>query len=95
MKRKLKNTGVFWHGDEASFQEYLKTEDFFDYKEFDSLKKFLGKHPAVMKERVSKGNPDVQLDITQKKFSFKKRLLYWFEKKTGIRPFSFRNYRIS
>jgi hypothetical protein len=25
-----------------------------------------------MKERVSKGNPAVQLDITQKKFSFKK-----------------------
>lgn len=46
-----------------------------------------------MKERVSKGNPAVQLDITQKKFSLK-RLLYWFEKKTGIRPFSFRNYRI-
>lgn len=94
MKRKLKNTGVFWHGDEAGFQEFLKTEDYFDYNDFDSLKKFLGKHPEVMKERVSKGNPAVQLDITRKKFSLKKRFLYWFEKKTGIRPFSFRNYRI-
>lgn len=47
-----------------------------------------------MKERVRKGNPAVQLDITRKKFSLKKRFLYWFEKKTGVRPFSFRNYRI-
>jgi len=94
MKRKLKNTGVFWHGDEAGFQEFLKTEDYFDYNDFDSLKKFLGKHPEVMKERVRKGNPAVQLDITRKKFSLKKRFLYWFEKKTGVRPFSFRNYRI-
>jgi hypothetical protein len=43
---------------------------------------------------VSKGNPAVQLDITRKKFSLKKRILYWYEKKTGVRPFSFRNYRI-
>lgn len=94
MKRKLKNTGVFWHGDDAGFQEFLKTEDYFDFNDFDSLEKFSGQHPAVMKERVSKGNPLVQLDITRKKFSLKKRFLYWFEKKTGKRLFGFRNYRI-
>lgn len=93
MKRKLKNTGVFWHGDDAGFQEFLKTEDYFDFNDFDSLEKFSGHHPAVMKERVSRGNPSVQLDITQKKFSLKKRFLYWFEKKTGKRLFGFRNYR--
>ncbi|MBI5370947.1 MAG: glycosyltransferase family 2 protein [Sphingobacteriales bacterium] len=94
MKRKLKNTGIFWHGDNADFQEYLKSEDYFDFNDFDSLQPFNGQHPAVMQERVSKGNPAVQLDISKKKFSLKKRVLYWFEKKTGIRPFSFRNYRV-
>ncbi len=94
MKRKLKNTGIFWHGDNADFQEYLKSEDYFDFNDFDSLQPFRGQHPAVMQERVRKGNPAVQLDISKKKFSLKKRILYWFEKKTGMRPFSFRNYRV-
>lgn len=94
MKQKLKNTGMFWHGDEAEFQSFLKSEDYFDFNEFDSLKPFTGNHPAVMAERVLKGNQGVQLDISRKHFSFKKKMLYWFEQQTGIRPFSFRNYRI-
>ena len=37
-----------------------------------------------MKNRVSAKNLDVELDITKKKLSGKKLLLYYFEKLTGI-----------
>ena len=47
-----------------------------------------------MQQRVTEKNWKVDLDVSQKKFSFKNKLLYWFEKKTGIRLFDFRNYRI-
>jgi hypothetical protein len=73
---------------------FLKSSDFFDYNDFDSLSKFDGTHPQVMQERLSKKNWEVDLDIYKKKFSLKNRLLYWIEKKTGKRLFSFRNYKI-
>lgn len=47
-----------------------------------------------MKDRISRKNWQVQMDIGRKKFSFKDGLLYWFEKWTGIRLFDFRNYRM-
>jgi hypothetical protein len=47
-----------------------------------------------MRERIAQKHWDVTLDIQQKKFSFKDRLLYWIEKKTGKRLFDFRNYKI-
>ena len=93
MKRKLKNTGRFWTEGKA-WDEYLKSDDLFDFNEFDSLKKFDGDHPLVMQERVKKQNWKLDLDIRKKRFSFKDRLLHFIEKKTGRRLFTFKNYRI-
>lgn len=93
MKQKMYNAGKLWHSDEE-MNTFLKSSDFFDYNDFDSLKKFDGKHPKVMEERLGKKNWEVNLDIYKKKFSFKNRFLYWIEKKTGKRLFSFRNYKI-
>ena len=47
-----------------------------------------------MLARVGENSWQVELAISRKKFSPRERLLYWFEKMTGIRPFGFRNYRI-
>ena len=93
MMNKHKNLKTFW-SDEKGIEKFLQLPDFFDFSEFDSLEKFSGTHPAIMQERIKSKNWEVNLDISRKKFSFKKRLLYWFEKKTGIRPFDFRNYKI-
>ena len=93
MKQKIYNAGKLWHSDEE-MNAFLKSSDFFDYNDFDSLNKFEGTHPQVMQERLSKKNWEVDLDIHKKKFSLKNRLLYWIEKKTGKRLFSFRNYEI-
>ena len=91
--KKIKNFSKLWHSDQK-LEEMMKSPDFWNYDEFDSLQKFTGTHPAVMHERIAKQNWKVELDITKKKFSLKDSLLYYFEKLTGIRPFDFRNYRI-
>ena len=90
MKLKIKNTSKFWHEDQ---QAELKAA-LFDYNDFDSIKKFEDSHPAVMKKRLEEKNWDVELDISQKHMSLKKKFLYWFENKTGIRPFDYTNYKL-
>lgn len=83
----------FWSDQEKNVREMMAKE-VFDFSEFDSLEKFTGSHPKVMEPRISRGNWKVNLDISQKNFSAKDRLLYWIEKKTGRRLFDFKNYRI-
>ncbi|MEK7198912.1 MAG: glycosyltransferase family 2 protein [Bacteroidota bacterium] len=93
MMKKQKNASKLWHPDEA-LKEMMAGGDFWNFNDFDSLQKFEGTHPAVMQKRITEQNWHVELDISRKKFSFKDKLLYYFEKLTGIRLFDFRNYRI-
>lgn len=93
MKQKMFQTGKLWHSDEE-MNAFMQSSDIFDYNEFDSLSRFSGTHPSVMRERIHRKNWDISLDVQQKKFSLKERLLYWIEKKTGKRLFDFRNYKI-
>jgi len=93
MMQKQKNVSPYWLGD-ADMQKILMNPEKWDFEDFDSLEKFTGTHPAVMLDRIQRKNWQVELDISQKKFSFKNRVLYYFEKLTGIRPFDFKNYRI-
>lgn len=83
----------FWQ-DQKEVAKKVQASEIFDYEEYDSLALFKGSHPAVMQERINNMNWHVELDLTRKKFSFTDRLLYWYEKKTGVRLFDFRNYRI-
>jgi hypothetical protein len=94
MSVKQKNVTRFWVEDDKALNEYIASADFFDFNEFDSLEKFKGTHPAVMQQRINKQNWKLDLDISKKKFVFKDRLLYWLEKRTGKRLFSFTNHRI-
>ncbi len=91
MKKKMKNVGRFWKNDEE-WQQLLRSEDFFDYSQFDSLTRFTESQPEVMRERIARQDWHVELDLSKKKFDLKDRLLYWFERKTGKRLFEFRNY---
>lgn len=93
MKKKQKHVSRFWTEDDGA-AAFVAGKDYFDFAEFDSLKKFEGTHPAVMRERIRKKNWTLEFDLSQKKFSLKDRFLYWFEKTTGIRLFDFRNYRV-
>lgn len=93
MKAKMKNVARFWQDDD-DWQKFLKTEDVFDYSDFDSLALFQDSHPDVMKERIARQDWHIEIDLSRKKFNPADRLLYWIEKKTGIRLFEFRNYRL-
>ena len=93
MMTKSKNLGLLWRTDEEA-KALLEQPDYFDYNEFDSLAKFTGTHPDVMQKRIAEMNWKVELDISKKKLSGKKLVLYYFEKLTGIRLFDFKNYRI-
>jgi hypothetical protein len=94
MKRKMKNVSQFWNEDSEEWQKFIQSEDVFDFNDFDVLVKFDGSHPSVMQERVNRQHWKLPIDISKKRFSIKDRILYWFEKQTGIRPFDFKNYKI-
>lgn len=93
MLQKQKNTVEFW-SDQQEWNSSIQSQQVFDFSDFDSLEKFPGTHPSVMYQRVKEKNWQVELDVNQKRFSLKEKVLYWFEKKTGKRLFDFRNYRI-
>ena len=65
----------------------------FDYSAIDSLCEFTGTHPHPLKERIERKNWAFNFDTSRKNFSWKGRLLYWFEQKTGKRLFEYRNYK--
>jgi hypothetical protein len=93
MRKKQKESATFWN-DDTKMQEINSSPDYYDFSGFDSLEKFTGTHPSVMAERIRQKNWVIDLDISKKNFSFKNRVLYYFEKWTGIRPFDFRNHKI-
>lgn len=94
MKKKMKEVSKYWQEESENWQQFMKSEDFFNFEEFDSIDEFTGTHPAVLSKRIGGQSWNVKLDLAKKKFSIKDRLLYWFEKKTGIRLFDFKNYKI-
>ncbi|MFN5422960.1 MAG: glycosyltransferase family 2 protein [bacterium] len=93
MDHKLRTLSTNWMG-QAMKDKLEKTKGVFNYDEYDSLERFKGTHPAVMQRRISEKNWHVDLDVTKKRFTFKKWIMYVLEKATGIRLFSFRNYKL-
>lgn len=91
---KLNSFYGLWNGENYQ-PPVLSKEDSFDFfKDADSLELFTKSHPAVMKQRIAEKNWQVDFDPRKKKFSLKDSFLYRFEKITGIRPFTHRNYRV-
>jgi len=93
MRKKQKESSVYWH-DDQQMEKIISSPDYYDFSGFDSLEKFTGTHPAVMLDRIERKKWVIDLDVTKKNFSFKNKVLYHFEKLTGMRPFDFKNYKI-
>ena len=93
MRKKLKESSVYWN-DDTQMEKIKSSPEDYDFTGFDSLEKFTGTHPSVMLDRIQRQNWKIDIDLSQKKFSFKNKCLYLFEKLTGIRPFDFKNYKI-
>jgi len=94
MKIKQKSVVEFWNDNDASVEGFRQTENYFNFNEFDALKKFSGTHPVVMKKRIDQKNWHIELDISKKRMKFKYMLLYWIEKLIGVRLFTFKNHKV-
>jgi len=82
-----------WH-DDTWMKENIPDVNEFDYSQIDSLARFIGSHPHVMKPRIEAVNWHFSFDPTQKKFSPLTRFLYFVEKKSGFRVGEYKNFRI-
>jgi len=90
---KQRDFNKLWHSDEW-VEKNISEADAYDYKLIESLRRFEGQHPLVMAERIARCDWEFSFDVRKKRFNLKKRLLYIFEKWTGIRLFEYQNYKL-
>jgi hypothetical protein len=91
---KRKEFEKLWH-DDNWVDKNVKIYDEFDYHIIDSLAKFEGEHPNVMKERIKNKNWAFTFDPIKKvKASLKIKLLNFIYKKTGIHIGGFKNFKL-
>ena len=90
---RAKSFHKLWHDDEW-IHKFSGNKAEYDYTSKFPLVKFTGTHPAVMKERIAKGNWNFIPDSGDIKVPLKYKLLNSLDELTGWRPFAFRNYRV-
>ena len=93
MLGKQKTFNRYWH-DDTWIKDHVVDASEFDYSKIDSLAKFEGTHPAVMKDRIHAMNWKFSRDMSQNRMKFRYRLKKWIEQLTGWRPSEYRNYKI-
>lgn len=94
MYAKWKNFGNLYHGtteENGAEKTYSGT---FDYSGIDALKRFEGRHPQVMQERIHAMNWQFDFDPTYNHLKLKDRFKNLLENLTGKRPFDHNNYKI-
>lgn len=84
----------FWHTDEQMEKAKNYADNFQFEKHIDSLTKFTGTHPTVMKSRIEKLNLFIDFDTNQKRFTPRVRFLTFIEKMTGWRIGEYKNYKL-
>lgn len=90
MQEKFQNSSKFYHDDEWVKEAF--PEDSFDYyKHIKELKKFEGKHPALIQPRINKINWSFEYDISMNKPSLKKKIKYFLRRHLGI-DLGYKNY---
>jgi hypothetical protein len=95
MQQKIDSVKQYYDGEKPVQTEKKDINSEFNYSEsYDSIAKFEGSHPAVMKERISRLNWEMDADPEKINIKLKYRLLYRFEKLTGFRLFEYRNYSL-
>ena len=92
MHAKSMDFGRHWAGESWDEKKVYTGE--FDYSKIDSLEKFTGSHPEVMKNRIEAINWKFERDPSQNNLSLKEKLKNAVERWTGKRPFDYKNYNI-
>ena len=95
MQGKINAVKQFYDGITEEEARKKATEQEFNYGEkYDALARFQGTHPKVMQQRIARLNWQVDVDLNKTHMKLKYRLLYWIEKRFGVRLFEYRNYKI-
>lgn len=94
MQAKQNNFIKYYHNLVPNQDEEKIFSGEFDYSNIDALKKFTGKHPAVMQHRIQSANWKFDYDLSYNKIKLKDRFKNLLEKITGKRPFDHNNFKI-
>lgn len=92
-QEKQRSFHKMWHDDEW-VKKNVSDKKEYDYSRIDSLRKFTGTHPLVIKDRIAKKNWKFEYDPSKKNLSLKSRLLGIIEGITGRRIGEYKNYSI-
>lgn len=93
MQDKVDETRKYWAADSKHIKAINQTSSEYDYaKSIDSLIRFKGTHPEVMKKRLQELNWHPELSEKKKKFTLRYFLLYWFERFFHYRPFENKHF---
>lgn len=92
MQGKQKSFNKYWH-DDTWMEKNIAPSDRFDYSQIDALKKFTGKHPAVMLPRIKAMNWKFDHDLSKNKFSIKDKFKRAIEKISSWRPGEYKNFK--
>ena len=93
MQRKQETFNKLWHSDEWVAQHVAAAEEF-DYSQVDSLRCFVGTHPATMQPRINAQNWRFDHDMSRNRYRFKDRFKQLLERLTGYRLGEYRNYEL-
>ncbi len=93
MQNKHLHIHHYWYGDEAEKHVKVSPEGF-DYSQVDSLARFTGTHPSIMKERITRQNWQFAHDVSFKKLSIKNRFKLWVKKYTGLNLGEYKNFKL-
>lgn len=95
MQEKIDSVKQFYDGISEEEAREKATESEFNYSQkYDALARFNDTHPKVMEQRIQRLNWQVNVDLKKTNMKKKYRILYWIEKRFGIRLFEYRNYKI-
>ncbi len=90
-QKKRESFNKLWHND---VNENIDTSSLFDYSKIDSVAKFTGSHPSVMKARIETQNWKFEFDKNKAvKLPFRARILNFIYQKTSIHIGEFKNYK--
>lgn len=94
LKKQLEFVKRYIKDDEALNKFAERWKNGFNYNNIDILEPYTGPHPSVMKGRIEKQDWEFKYDRRESNMSFKEKLLYFIQKKTGKQLFTYKNYRI-
>lgn len=94
MHKKMQNADTIWHSAKDNEARQIPVVAEFDYSGIDMLATFMGKHPIVMKNRISSKNWQFEYDLSYNSMSLKEKIKDLVYRLTGRELFSYKNYRL-